>query len=197
MARWSATSASSLWDEGGSAVRLRAFATNVSARRRASCTRCCHCSRVRVEAGKLSISCARHCAADANSDHTTSRSRVRFIMVGTSQSSADQTHQHATLTAFIAAATGAQRNPRPAEGEQASRSKFLQRVRKSPLLRRAKLFDLSKQQRSHGLGSSQIRAGCSAFKATSNKLLEFDKNFFSKRFRGDRNERYGNYNSTG
>jgi hypothetical protein len=64
---------------------VRAFATNSSDRRRASCTRCSHCSLARAESGKSPDCC---CAKqydddandDANNEQLTSRATVRSIM---------------------------------------------------------------------------------------------------------------------
>src|SRR5450432_1809885 len=92
MACWSVASASSLPvlpDGGGSAVRVRAFATNSSDRRRASCTRCCHCSAVSVESGKSSGSCAKQYADDAASDHATTSTRVRTFITTALRTRAD------------------------------------------------------------------------------------------------------------
>jgi hypothetical protein len=116
MARWSAASASCLSDDAGSAVCARAFATNSSDRRRASCTRCRHCSAVSAESGKFAESCAKQDADDATSDHATTNSGGQIFMTTASRVQADQASRPMTpsyLDLFLMRTT-LNRNAKPA-----------------------------------------------------------------------------------
>ena len=141
MARWLAASASSFSEGGGIAVR--AFATNSSDRRRASSTRCCHCSRVSAESGKSSDCWLKQYAEDATIDQVTMRAVVQMDMTWTFKSSG---HLMARSAHLWPTRKGSNRN-RGSARKDLSGAEFLQRVGKSRLLVPVELFDPRLKQR--------------------------------------------------